>query len=137
MDLERLQPRPEDRERQATLNTVGTSLRDRGLDVELEPPIGGTRPDIVATRAGQWVYIIELKTGEGPVHFSLISQLLSFKTIYESMRPGLEVAAVLATTREVPERVAAAAERSGVRLIIESSIAALAKRLADAVTSAA
>jgi len=122
---------PVEDERQAELAEVATSLQRRGMGVEIEPVIGSVRPDIVATVEDGPVYIIELKTGDGSAHFSLIAQLLNFASAYAIVRPARTALAVLATTRDVPSQLFEAAEQAGVQIVRAPDVAALARSLVE------
>ena len=120
----------------ATLAEVATSLEKQGLGVEIEPVIGSTRPDIVATVQDGPAYIIELKTGDGPAHFSLIAQLLNFVSVYAVVRPASKARAVLATTRDVPSHVFEVAEQAGVQVVRAPDASALARSLVERIQPA-
>jgi len=125
-----------DTERRAALAEVATSLQEQGLGVEIEPVIGTTRPDLVATVQGGPAYIIEFKTGDGRAHFSLIAQLLTFVSVYAVARPARKAMAVLATTRDVPEHIRGVAEQAGVQIVKAPTVAALARRLVERIQPA-
>lgn len=127
----------EEEGRRVALATTARALEDRGLHVEVEPTIGGSRPDVIATVQNGPAYIIEVKVGGGPAHFSLIAQLLAFVESYKMARPATAVTAVLATTRDVARHVAEIAERSGVQVVTAPDVKSLGRELVHRIESVA
>ncbi len=57
-------------------------LEQEGWTVELEPVVELYRPDLLVTAPSGRVYVLELKTGQKPVHFGAVAQVAAYRTAF-------------------------------------------------------
>jgi RecB family endonuclease NucS len=94
-------------------------LEREGWTVSPEPRLAGLRPDIVARDPYGNNYVIEIKAGAGRAHLGGVAQVEMYRNSLKS-RLG-DAKGVLILGGDVPEQLAAVAERAGVKLIDASA----------------
>jgi hypothetical protein len=78
----------------ATRDILAAVLRDAGWQVEVEPVLGSTRPDLLLSDDYGNTIVVELKRAPHGVHFGSVAQTAAFRDAAESAL-GRDVGAML------------------------------------------
>lgn len=113
------------------LNELTTTLRKSDWKVELEPRIDYVEPDIVATDPDKAMYVIEVKTGNAPIHTGVLGQLNIFNEAVKAKHPESSVRSLLLTTSPVDDSVSGLAGQLGLEIVKADSTAELSSQLAS------
>lgn len=69
------------------LREIITRIQTLGWDAQIEPDIGGRRPDLVITKPGGPTWIVELKHRGIPLHMADLGQVVSFREAWIKEHP--------------------------------------------------
>jgi predicted RecB family endonuclease len=99
----------------ALVSALASTLANLRWGIQKRDP-ASLRPDIVVTRPDGKTFVVEIKMGEGPVHFASIAQVESYAHELGALQ-GREVIPILVTNQELAPALSAVAEKVGVEVV--------------------
>lgn len=109
---------------------LGSAFLSAGWTVEEQPVLGGARPDFIVTGPDSQPLVVEVKTGDAPVHFGAVAQAAELAALAKSVRGLASARAVVLATSPISVAANDAADHLGV-LILGPDEAPDLEQLAD------
>lgn len=109
-------PAQSDSFHEKVLDVVSEFLRSNNWDVDIEPSIGQTRPDLLAIDPSGSAYVFEIKAGERGGHLGSVAQVEAFQEAVAA-NLGREAHGVLLVSEEIPDELYEASRDVGVLVL--------------------
>jgi hypothetical protein len=96
---------------------LSSAFSAAGWTVEEQPVLGGARPDFIVTSPDNQPLVIEVKTGDAPVHFGAVAQAAELAMLAKSVGGHPSARAVVLATSPISVAADDAADRLGVLML--------------------